>query len=328
MQILMSDAAHARICDRLAGMGEDLDVVTMAPDGGLKRAGEPLAVTDIDPEVFWVSQDLYRSGQLPAFFGHLLRGSRGQWVQTFTAGLDNPVFARIMGKGLRLTKSSAQAPAIAEYVVCHALSLLHPIKAFQRAQSDHAWKPDNFREIASTRWLMVGFGAIGTEIARRLQPFGASLTVVRRSVAPEPLASAVRPTSDLHSLLPNADVVVLACALNAETRGLAGPAFFEAMRPGALLINIGRGALVDEAALRAGLEHDQPAMAVLDVFETEPLAGDAWVWDHPKVRVTAHCSGGGDGVEGRGDLLFLENLRRYRAREPLLNEAKPGEVGL
>ena len=218
MQILMSDAAHARICDRLAGMGEDLDVVTMAPDGGLKRAGEPLAVTDIDPEVFWVSQDLYRSGQLPAFFGHLLRGSRGQWVQTFTAGLDNPVFARIMGKGLRLTKSSAQAPAIAEYVVCHALSLLHPIKAFQRAQSDHAWKPVNFREIASTRWLMVGFGAIGTEIARRLQPFGASLTVVRRSVAPEPLASAVRPTSDLHSLLPNADVVVLAAADKHRTR--------------------------------------------------------------------------------------------------------------
>jgi phosphoglycerate dehydrogenase-like enzyme len=327
VQILMSEAAHARVSDRLDDLGESLDIVTMDPNGDLRRVGEPLDDAGVDPEVFWMSLDLYRSGQLPVFLGHVLRGNRGRWLQTFVAGLDNPVFARIMGKGLRLTKSSAQAPAIAEYVMCQALSLLHPIAEFQRAQSAHAWKSVSFREIASTRWLMVGFGAIGTQIARRLRPFGASLTIVRRSVAPDALVADVRPMSDLPGLLPGADVVVLACALNGETRGLAGPAFFEAMKPGALLINIGRGALVDEAALRTGLERDQPAMAVLDVFETEPLADDAWVWDHPKVRVTAHCSGAGDGVLGRGDLLFLENLRRYRSGEPLLNEADLGEIG-
>lgn len=326
MQILMSEAAHARVANALAGFGDDLDVLTMDVSGIVSRAGA--AVEDADPEVFWVSLDQYRSGQLPAFFGQILKSTKGKLVQIFAAGVDNPAFKMVMAKGMRLAKSSAQAPAIAEYVMCHALSLLAPIAEYRRAQDAHEWKTVEYREIASTRWLMVGFGAIGTEIARRLQPFGAHLTVVRRSVAEEPLAAQVRPTEHLLALLPEADVVVLACALNNATRGIAGNDFFAAMKPGGLLINIGRGGLVDEDALKAGLERDQPAHAVLDVFETEPLPADAWFWDHPKVRVTGHCAGAGDGVQARGDALFLENLRRYRAGEPLLNEASKSEVGL
>ncbi|MEO6340255.1 MAG: NAD(P)-dependent oxidoreductase, partial [Caulobacteraceae bacterium] len=198
----------------------------------------------------------------------------------------------------------------------------------RRAQEAHQWKRVGFREVASTRWLLVGFGAIGRGIAARLHPFGAHLTVVRNHPAPDPLADEVRPASDLINLLPDADVVVLACPLTEETRGMAGEAFFAAMKPGSLLINIARGGLIDEAALRAGLDRDQPGQAVLDAFEIEPLPADAWYWDHPKVRVTAHCSNAGDGLDGRSDLLFLENLRRYRAGEPLLNEARRDEVGL
>jgi phosphoglycerate dehydrogenase-like enzyme len=122
--------------------------------------------------------------------------------------------------------------------------------------------------------------------------------------------------------------VVLACALNDDTRGMCDAAFFQVVKPGAILINIGRGALVDEDALKAGLERDQPGHAVLDVFAVEPLPADSWFWDHPKVRVSAHTSNSGDGNVGRGDDLFLENLRRYLARETLLNEADPSEVGL
>ena len=257
-----------------------------------------------------------------------MQGTKGRWAQTFNAGLDHPFFTQLMAKGLRLSKSNAQAPAIAEYVVCHALSLLHPIVAQAAAQAAHDWKRVPFREIGSSRWLMVGFGSIGTEIAKRIQPFGAHLTVVRRNPAPEALAADVRPTADLPALLPDADVVVLACALNDQTRGMADAAFFKAMKPGAILINIARGGLVDEDALRVGLDRDQPAMAVLDVFETEPLPVDAWFWDHPKVRVTAHCSNAGNAAPDRGDALFLENLRRYLAGEPLINEADRSEVGL
>jgi phosphoglycerate dehydrogenase-like enzyme len=328
MQILIPEAASTRVAEALATTGGDVDVIALGPDKAFRRDGAPVDISEVDPEVFWFSLDLLRAAEAPTMFECILQGTRGRWLQTFSAGLDNPVFNRVMGKGVRISKSSAQAPAIAEYVMSHAISLLHPISAARRAQRAHEWAPLPFREIASTRWLMVGFGSIGGEIARRLYPFNAPLTVIRRRVAPEPLAADVRPTSDLLALLPNADVVLLACALTDQTRGIAGAVFFEAMKPGALLINIGRGGLVDEAALRAGLDADRPAMAVLDVFQTEPLPTDAWFWDHPKVRLTSHCAGAGDGVPGRGDRLFLENFRRYRGGEALLHEAHPSEVGL
>src|SRR5262249_58748583 len=97
-----------------------------------------------------------------------------------------------------------------------------------------------------------------------------------------------------------AGVVVRAGAPNADPRHMCDEAFFRALKPGAILINIGRGGLIDEDALRAGLERDQPAHAVLDVFATEPLPPDSWFWDHPKVRVSAHTSNSGDGNLARG----------------------------
>ena len=328
MQILVSETAHALVAGRLAAMGPDLDVVTMGAEGVFKRGGEVVDGAEVDPEVYWVSIDMVRSGLLPKVFDRAEAGTGGRMAQLFAAGLDAFGFKRLMQKGLRLAKSTAQAPPIAEYVMSHALSLLHPIAEQARAQEAHKWRRVGFREIASTRWVLVGFGAIGRNIAARLQPFGAHLTVVRNHPAPDPLAAEVRSSADLISLLPDADVVVLALPATDATRGMADEAFFQAMKPGAIFINIARGSLVDEAALKAGLDRDQPGQAVLDVFETEPLPEDAWFWDHPKVRVTAHCCNAGDGVEERGATLFLENLRRYRAGEPLLNEARREEAGL
>ncbi|MEO6340029.1 MAG: NAD(P)-dependent oxidoreductase, partial [Caulobacteraceae bacterium] len=232
MQILVSETAHARIAGRLAALGPDLDVVTVDAAGVLKRGGQAIEGAGVDPEVFWVSLDVLQARMLPAFFEHILNGTKGRYAQVFAAGLDNFGFKSLMQKGLRLAKSTAQAPAIAEFVLAHAFSLLLPMAEQRRAQEAHQWKRVGFREVASTRWLLVGFGAIGRGIAARLQPFGAHLTVVRNHPAPDPLADEVRPASDLINLLPDADVVVLACPLTEETRGMAGTAFFAAMKPG------------------------------------------------------------------------------------------------
>jgi len=293
-----------------------------------ERAGQAVDADAIDPEVIWFSLDSYAGGLMGALVGRTLKAASPRWVQVFSAGIDAPIFKTIMEKGLRLSRSGAQAIPIAEYVVAHALSLQVPIEAQAARQRERVWKSTPYRELAHTRWVLIGYGNIGREIAKRIKPFGVDLTVVRHSPGAAELADRTQALKDLPAVLPEADVVVLACALNDETRGMCDEAFFRRMKPGAVLINIGRGGLVDEDALRSGLDRDQPGHAVLDVFRTEPLPEDSWFWDHPKVRVSAHTSNSGDGNAARGDELFLENLRRYLAKEPLLNEADPREVGL
>ena len=328
MQILMTKAAAERVRGRVATLAPQAQIVTAVSAEDYELAGKPIDKDTIDPEVVWLSLDSYASGTLGGLYGRLMKAQAPRWTQIMAAGIDNPIFRNILEKGVRLSKSSAQATPIAEYVVAHALSLQVPIAAQAALQAKHEWKNTPYRELGRTRWLLVGFGNIGHEIAKRIKPFGVDLTVVRRTPAPDELADRVIATSEIGQVLPEADVIVLACALNDDTRNLCDDAFFKAMKPGAILINIGRGGLVDEDALKAGLDRDQPAHAVLDVFATEPLPADSWFWDHPKVRVSAHTSNSGDGNLGRGDELFLENLRRYLADEPLLNEADPSEVGL
>jgi phosphoglycerate dehydrogenase-like enzyme len=249
-------------------------------------------------------------------------------MQSFLAGLDHPAFKEIIGKGIRLSKSSAQAIPIAEYVTGNAFSLLLPIEQQRAAQAQKEWTRTPYREIGETRWTVIGFGAIGPEIAKRVKPFGVHLTVVRRQSDDRGLADAVIPLADVGKVLPETDVVVLACALNDETRGLANDSFFEKMKKGAILINIARGALINSDALKRGLDRDQPRHAVLDVFEQEPLPTDNWMWSHPKIHISAHTSPNGSGTMRRGDELFLENLKRYLAGEKVLNEATKAEVGL
>lgn len=328
MQLLLSAAALERVKARIAPFAGDLDIVTAVGPETYQRAGQEIAASEVDPDLVWTTLDAYRGGMLGALIRAILKGSKVQWMQTFNAGLDAPIFKQIMAKGVRITKSNAQAVAIAEYVVGHAISLILPIDLQRQLQAEKSWTPTPYREVSQTRWTLVGYGSIGREIARRIKPFGVHLTVVRRNVGPDDLADSVVGMDALAGILPTSDVVVLAPALTDETRNMCDDAFFAAMKPGAILINIGRGGLVDEDALKVGLETDQPAHAVLDVFQTEPLPADHWLWEHPKVRVTAHTSNSGQGTPGRGDDLFVANLERFLAGRPLINEAAPDEVGL
>ena len=327
MQTLLFRASYDRIADRLPRVAPDLEVVVLEPDNSLTLNGAPFDADKLDPDVWWLSTEAF-GAQRREYFGRLRDSTKPGWVQTVFAGVEHPSFKPLAREGLQVTNSSAQAPAIAEYVVVHALSLLHPIAEQARHQAAHTWTPVDFREVGQSRWLIVGFGSIGREIAARAKAFGAHVEAVRRSTGAEGLADAVSTIADLPSRLPQADVVVLACALNDETRDLANADFFAAMKPGSILINIGRGGLLDEDALRASLAADKPAHAVLDVFKTEPLPADSWIWDHPKIRVTPHASNRGALTGARGETLFLENLRRRVAGEPLLNPVKPSDIGV
>ena len=227
---------------------------------------------------------------------------------------------------MRICNSSAQSVAISEYVMAHALSLIHPIDEQRAHQTQKEWKRTPFREVANTNWLIIGFGPIGTETAKRAKAFGAGVDVVRRSPATSETVDRSGTMADLPKFLPDADVIVLACPLNEDTRKFAGADFFGAVKEGAILINIARGALIEDAEMIAALERGQLAGAALDVFDQEPLPTDNPLWDHPKIRVTAHTSFGGDGTRLRWDELFFDNLPRYVRGETLLHEVNPADI--
>ncbi|MEO0359704.1 MAG: NAD(P)-dependent oxidoreductase, partial [Pseudomonadota bacterium] len=303
IRVGMYEGSHAHIRDRLDDLklDLDLDVVVFDREGRFDVDGALTAPEDVSLDYLWLSTHLVADDAQKAAFDVALRLKSLAVLQTFNAGLDNPIYRRIAERGVRLCNSSAQGVAIAEYVFAQILSVFHPIEEQRTMQAAREWRVTPFREISQTRWVIAGFGPIGRATAARAKAFGAHVTALRRSTERDPSVDRMGVLDDLPEVLPEADVILLACPLTEATRDLAGPAFFEATKPGAILVNIARGGVVDDAALIAALDAERLGAAVLDVFRTEPLPADDPLWSHPKVRVTPHTSFAGDGSRGRWD---------------------------
>jgi len=326
MRLLIYEPSFRRLAPEITAFGAAVEPLVMSEAGEVTLHGRPVDAETAAPDAGWANADVFFSLASRAYSVALLKSPSLKWVQSGAAGFDHPIFGQFVQKGARLTTSHGQALGMAEFVVACVLDHLQGGPARRAAQAAREWKPQPFREIMGSRWLIIGFGAIGQAVAERVRPFGAQVAAVRRNQAPHPAAERVAALADLPELLPQADVVVLCTPLSAETRHLADAAFFAAMKPGSILVNVGRGGLVDEPALLAALDRGTPAHAVLDVFEAEPLPRDSRFWDHPRVALTPHASGMSAGNAPRNDALFLENLRRFVAGEPLLNEAVAAAV--
>ena len=320
MKLMLHSGALLRVESKLRDLNVPLELYVVDQDGAIRLDGNVVDQSAVRPEIVWASLDTYSGGQFRPFFGVAMENPGVKWVQTFNAGLDLPIFREIVRKGIRLSNSSAQAVAIAEFVMGQVLSEWYPTAQYRTAQTAHEWRRIGFRELSQSSWLIVGYGNIGREIARRVKAFGAHVAGIRRSPKADEFADETCTLAELARLLPAADVVVLACALNDETRDLAGPAFFERMKSSAMLVNIGRGGLVDESALVAALDKGTPSVAILDVFREEPLPASSVLWDRPKIRISAHTSPAGSGTLARGDKLFLDNLALYARGAKLINE--------
>lgn len=323
MRLLIYEPSYRRLAGSIS---HEVEPVLMNDAGETTLGGKPLAVEAAAVEAGWMNADLWAGGPARDYARALLKSPTLRWVQSGAAGFDNPVFGKLIEKGVTLTTSHGQAVGMAEYVVWGVLDHFQRGPERRAAQAHHAWNRLAFREIAGSHWLVVGFGAIGQGVARRARAFGARVTGVRRSQAAHPDADAIAPLADLPRLLPHADLVVLSIPLTAESRHLVDAEFLAAMKDGSVLVNVGRGGLVDEPALLAALDAGKPEHALLDVFETEPLPADSPFWDHPRVMLTPHASGITSGQGTRNDALFLENLGRFVRGEPLLNAADPNDV--
>lgn len=305
--------------DRLQSELEGRVVPLIMDDDGVVRQGDTtLAPAAVKPDIAWANRDMYSFGPVRAFMVACLKSERLRWLQSSAAGFEHPVFASLAGNGVRLTNAAASAVPIAEYVFAQVLAAFHPVAERAEAQRAVRWESFEFRDVHGSTWLIYGVGHVGSEVARRARAFGAHVIGVRRTPAGDEPVDEMVSVNDLLSAVGRADVVVLTAALNEQNRHIVDSTFVGALKPGAVLVNVGRGGLIDESALLEGLDRGQPGHAALDVFETEPLPESSALWGHPGVRITAHCAGASPGTNQRGDEIFLTNLARYLADEPLL----------
>lgn len=263
--------------------------------------------------------DAFYSPAVSEYMKTLLGAEQLAWFQSSAAGLEHPVLRMIGQKADVYTSSHAQSEAIAEWVLWAGLDFFQRGAARRAAQAKSEWDRLEFRELSDTHWLVIGFGAIGQASARRLKALGAKVTGVRRSgVASEHADELVTPDR-LSEVLPDADAVLLSLPHSPETENLADAELFAAMKEGSLFVNVGRGALVDEAALLKALEVGKPAHAALDVLREEPQPADGPFWRNPNVTLTAHISANTEQSKYRTDAGFLKNLEAFLHQKPMRN---------
>ena len=324
MQILVNEHAGALLDDRVGRLGDDAELVRLTSDGRLLVDGRERRRDDVAPEVAFATAHVFTDGSGPAWLA-LLDGLESlRWLQSPAAG-HLEFYDALLARGVRITGAHVNAVPIAEYVMGAVLANAQRVDEWAEARTERAWRPHQFSEIAGTTWLIVGVGAIGSAVAARAGAFGAHVIGARRHpTGTEPVHEMVDPAELRDALgqrvLGRVDVVVLAVPATPQTIGLVDDGFLAAMKPGSVLVNIARGALVDEAALLASLDRGHLGRAILDVFATEPLPVASPLWEHPGVVLTPHSSAGGTGRHARAAELFLDNFDRFRADRPLPHE--------
>jgi phosphoglycerate dehydrogenase-like enzyme len=320
MVILLTAVAHRSFGARLDR--REVDWLPMNDDGSLcDEGGASIAPGDARPDIAWGTSDLFRDGApLVAFFSLMIESPTLRWFQSPAAGYDDPVFTTMVANGVRVTNAHVNSLPIAEFVMRSVLDEFQGAAQWRDQASKRLWRIHDWREVSGSTWVVIGLGGIGTEVALRAAAFGAQVIGCRRHPSPtDPTQRTVRP-EQLHEVVGQADVVVLAAPATPETTNLVDADFLGRMKPGSLLVNVARGTLVDDDALIASLDSGHLAAAILDVFRTEPLPEDHPFWSHPSVRVTPHNAAGGVGRFARQADLFQENLDRYLDGRPLLHE--------
>ena len=328
IEILITVPLAEALLDRLRAVSERIKITTLRAREAQEIPDETWAVTDI----------LYTSRALPA----PEQAPRLRWIQFHWAGIDHAIDAPILKQpNLLVTHlSGASASQMAEFAVMMLLALGHHFPALQNHQRRGEWPSDrwerlNPRELRGSTVGIVGYGSIGRQIARLLQTFEATVLATKRDVmrphdtgyTPEGMAdpktelvNRLYPPQAIRSMFKECDFVVITVPLTAETRGMIGVEELAALKPGAYLVDISRGGVIQQEALINALKDNKIAAAALDVFAKEPLPVDNPLWKLPNVIITPHIAGFSPHYDERAVVLFEENLRRYLAELPLHNQ--------
>jgi len=268
------------------------------------------------------------------FVGYSLRASqlreapKLKWIHSTAAGVAQLMYPELRDSGIAVTNPSGVfSVPMAEHTIGLLLALARNLPDCVRGQDRAAWvqqevwdKPQRLRELNGQVLLIVGFGSIGREIARRAKAFEMRVWGVTRSgKGNSDLAEKIVAAKDLGAVLPEADYVVVATPETAETKHLIGEPELARMKPGARFINVGRGSLLDEAALIRALESGKLGGAALDVTGMEPLPPDNGLWKAPNLLITPHTSAVSDRLWHRETALLLELLELWFSGKELFN---------
>lgn len=244
-----------------------------------------------------------------------------RWMHTPSAGVDHVLTPTVIARDITLTNSAGvHAIPIAEFVLGFMLAHAKRLDTYRAAQAKARWEERlALSELYESTLLILGIGGIGAAVAERAAAFGMRIYGSRRTPRPMPGVERVVSGDGWRSLLPEADYIVVAAPLTAETRGMLDAAAFAAMKPSTYLINIARGAVIDEPAFIAAVNERRIAGAALDTFEQEPLPAESPLWRLPNVTITPHTTASSPRMRERQIALFVENLVRFRDGQPLLN---------
>lgn len=239
-----------------------------------------------------------------------------RWMHLPGTGVDAWPRTLLEGRVVTCARGVSAIP-IAEFVLAAILAFEKRLPDTWLDTPPQHWNVGDLDEFAGKTVGLVGLGGIGTAVARRVAAFDAQVLAVRRR-PDQPPVPGVEVVANLHDLLERADHLVLAAPATPATVGLLDEAAFAAVRPGLHLVNIARGSLVDDDALRRALDDGRVARATLDTVDPEPLPAEHWMYTHPKVKLSAHVSWVSPRAFDRMLESFAENLRRYVAGEPLV----------
>lgn len=248
--------------------------------------------------------------------------SRLRWIHSTAAGVDQLLFPEVLDREILVTTSSGIHHVLVEHVFAVLLAFSRRLHVAIRNQLQHRWErsPRTIGdELAGQTLGILGLGRIGTELARLAQAFGMRVIGTKRTPGPVPGVERVLPPERLPDVLREADAIVIALPLTPDTKGLIGEPELRMMKPTAVLINVGRGPIVQEAPLVRALREGWIGGAGLDVFEQEPLPPDSPFYGLENVIVTPHVSGASPHYMDHAVPVFCENLTLYLQGKPLHN---------
>lgn len=318
MKVMVPDYLAESLLPQLRRADPAIDLSPISAEGRYEGGLEDL-------EVLF---KFYPDARFPTVFGaevlrDILAGAhRLRWIHSGKAGVEDLLIPELVGSDIVLT-NGAGGPrrAIAETVLAYILADVKAVQAHWDYQKAGAWRHLSHRELPGLTVAVLGLGRIGVEIARLCKALDLRVIGTKRTVGGEPIpwVDEVLPSSRQEECVAAADYVVVAAALTPESRGMVGASTFNAMKRDAVLINVARGAIVDERALVEAMQAGEIRGACLDVFDQEPLPSDHPFYTLPGVVVTPHNSPDSQSVMAHMVGIFVENFRHFCAGEPLLN---------